>query len=1534
MSRVFQLLVFVAILLAPWAASIASRPVVPPVNGDSAGGDETGGDERAGTTGEGGPGPLYEELLEAITLSLAVPPSKEFYVKYDASTGTLQARQLPNEAAGLPQEALDAIARAPRWLRLNLTMAFGRLADADIDVGSYATPELSDLNGDGLSDVTVGTSGGSLDHYENVDGGLHYYEGYDYALASLYVRDAGLVTGASVSGFSDPATGDLDGDNDVDLLLGAQDGIVYVFENVGTVSSPTFSSTGFVAGLTVGTASAPDLADLDADGDYDLVVGAGDGRVYYKENTGPNPQYVSDGDPGTVTYADWSTPAVVLQAGGFDIDAGDSSNPALFDLDDDGDPDLILGASDGTLRFHRNQGTPTSWGAGEPAVFQGIDVGTFSAPLVADLDGDYDGDLVIGAQDGTLHYYENKGTAAAPQWIVWTRTPTQFAIFNPNTYYVDDSQVRLRHRASSALLLQYADIINTVPQKMVDEVAFTIAYSSVQTLRNSYMKPEMYRNNTEALYFNDQFIDYANILEFDLGGEDQWSTVEYWVLENGSRVRYEYPKWVYYWFLVHPKITDELPTLIDPTVFASGHADDDTGDNVIDVDATVSDGIPPGPSFWRWLAFNENETDYPSSSTSGEFYFEGHSAPAFADIDDDGDRDLFVGELYGVVKFYRNLGTPAVPSWAPYVELSDAGGATIDVGDYSHPVLADLDGDLDADLLVGSQNGPLFYWENTGVLTAPAWTDDSGLFASVEAGMWSAPDLADLDGDGDLDLLAGMTDGRVLYWRNDGPNPSYVSDADPSTVTLPVWTPQGPLTLAGEDVDVGSRSSPATFDYDGDGDLDLVVGNRRGNLTLYENLGGPLMLFLGSAAEVVDGGGAPVMAWNTLDFNNNPMAAKSIPTFADLDGDGDADLTLGQAPGNLTYYRNLGNPASPSWSGVVGFYSSSAKPKGSPPLLRDALAGIDVLWNSSYPAGSPSEVGFSYWTHGLGRAMNWVQQTCPLRPEEDDDGNRPRQPARIQWENNCRSGELEDLTLASMRASLIAAYGVDGYGGDHEWENFWHNGWWQADNWYSWSSSRIGENEIHTRWNRDWSGLIIYRGDTRTLSSINATHSIEDHTGEGGADRANVTVTVRDASGNPVDGAKVAIGDYRWIWVDTICDSVPVFCWFIIGTQSFFTNQDGVAYFTTSETRQRSMGDNTFDDGIHIWVDSKFGGGSIVDNPSYSNRIILNVPGVNNQSLYEYVYQVPGPVPTAQPAVSSGPALPSGRYLLNVTLSVTASYQHPASGWCYDDCRIDEGRNDRERGTYHNEEMVERGHLDAFVLDAGNMEAFLKGYPFVGYNISLNTGDAALTFEVPLPEQDWYVVFSNRDSMETFIELDASVELIDAQSPNLTFQRAFDAGMLGMNLVSFPVVPADLSVEAVLASLAGKYDGVWQYNATRGAWLSYSPDKATNSLAELDQGMGFWIYITQPGTLTVTGPPPVSTDIPLGAGWNLVGFPSQSSSYAVADLKAATGATRVEGFDSAAGPYYLRELPDSYVMKAGEGYWVYAPVSTVWTVPG
>ena len=134
--------------------------------------------------------------------------------------------------------------------------------------------------------------------------------------------------------------------------------------------------------------------------------------------------------------------------------------------------------------------------------------------------------------------------------------------------------------------------------------------------------------------------------------------------------------------------------------------------------------------------------------------------------------------------------------------------------------------------------------------------------AGIDVGYRSAPTLADLDGDGDLDVVVGDTFGNLRYFKNTG------------TAIAPVFSLQNGAANPFNGVDIGSKSAPTFADLDGDGDLDAVIGADAGTLSYYKNTGTAI---------------APVFSLQSdaaNPFNAVDLAGFSMPVFVDLDGDG------------------------------------------------------------------------------------------------------------------------------------------------------------------------------------------------------------------------------------------------------------------------------------------------------------------------------------------------------------------------------------------------------------------------------------------------------------------------------------------------------------------------------------------------------------------------------------------------------------------------------------------------------------------------
>jgi hypothetical protein len=130
--------------------------------------------------------------------------------------------------------------------------------------------------------------------------------------------------------------------------------------------------------------------------------------------------------------------------------------------------------------------------------------------------------------------------------------------------------------------------------------------------------------------------------------------------------------------------------------------------------------------------------------------------PALADLDGDGTADALVGDRNGVVHAFRNGGSDALPRWDPMREWDPP----VDFDYGAAPALGDLDGDGDADLLVGRLGGDVVALENVGGRT-PAWRTRPE-WAIGTLGYDARPALADLDGDGRTDVLVGTRTGAVF----------------------------------------------------------------------------------------------------------------------------------------------------------------------------------------------------------------------------------------------------------------------------------------------------------------------------------------------------------------------------------------------------------------------------------------------------------------------------------------------------------------------------------------------------------------------------------------------------------------------------------------------------------------------------------------------------------------------------------------------------------------------------------------------------
>ena len=193
------------------------------------------------------------------------------------------------------------------------------------------------------------------------------------------------------------------------------------------------------------------------------------------------------------------------------------------------------------------------------------------------------------------------------------------------------------------------------------------------------------------------------------------------------------------------------------------------------------------------------------------------------DLDRDGHADVLSGSyLPGELYLFPGL---AEGGFAPARVLTDTHGAPLRVGRASWPFACDWDGDGDLDLVIGNMYGKVFLARNSSGGAALALAEPVPLVAAgaplVIEETNAAPCVVDWDGDGAHDLLLGTGDGAVLLYRN-----THAKGAGEPELAAPVeLIPHAPdgaaeVRLARP----GQRSRLAVCDWNGDGRLDLLVG--------------------------------------------------------------------------------------------------------------------------------------------------------------------------------------------------------------------------------------------------------------------------------------------------------------------------------------------------------------------------------------------------------------------------------------------------------------------------------------------------------------------------------------------------------------------------------------------------------------------------------------------------------------------------------------------------------------------------------------
>ncbi len=558
-------------------------------------------------------------------------------------------------------------------------------------------------------------------------------------------------------------------------------------------SNNPFSGTNPFGGNIIENADYANFVDIDNDGDLDVFsfhhnYTSGLFSVIYYKNTGDNNNVILEQQYGPDNPGD---------------EAIFGSRPYLsfVDIDNDGDFDVFIGDQDNNeILYFKNIGSPENpyfvprTGTDNP--LDGVDPQSMNRLNFADIDNDGDLDVFIGVYANQYPVlYTNIGDAQNP---TFSNVATYFfdqsissleslllkdidedgdfdALINGNRYFENQGN------ASNPNFVEITG--NSNPFSDIDKLSWNLpnlidldSDSDLDLIFGWYNKIEYYKNTGNST---------SAIFENTSGGID-------------SSVYYTMPEFV------------DIDNDGDFDMFVGVYT---AGD--IKYAYYKNTGSSETPVFEK-QAWTDNPLNADTALTPIPIL-------KFADIDNDGDFDVFTGGIYSDLRYFKNTGTADAPVFEEQTGSNNPFDGVSNILDLD---FVDIDNDGDLDCFIGILGAGMDFYRNTGTADAPVFTNEASPVTIPDTWYYLFPDFADIDNDGDFDLLAGGVDydlgqWRVLYAENKGTadSPDFKAQyGNENPLNLTLYFPGVSLV-----------------DIDNDGDNDAFIGTYGVEMYFFKN---------------------------------------------------------------------------------------------------------------------------------------------------------------------------------------------------------------------------------------------------------------------------------------------------------------------------------------------------------------------------------------------------------------------------------------------------------------------------------------------------------------------------------------------------------------------------------------------------------------------------------------------------------------------------------------------------------------------------